>query len=265
MSSNYDATIHIDIDGIAIGDVPLCAAYEAHDIALGYIGQAKTEANIERARRDVSELARKYRMFMPIYMGKPFKEENNMDIPGKLRNDLKRIYGAADPLDYIEDVVIKESLGDTEINLTLRVPRDCARFAQSSPLYGAPYSLEHWAREQAMMCGLISPGVQKAPEKKDTSRFIEPERVFFNGNHTTIVWPDGEKTIVGVGPDTEYDEYAGFCAAIVKKLFGSSKKAQKFLDSIKVVQKKKEKKKKGQPVEECCDACAIHLPVEEAE
>lgn len=246
MSRDYDATIHIDIDGISIGDVPLCAAYEAHDIALGYIGQAKTEANIERARRDVAELARKYRMFMPIYMGKPFKEENNMDIPGKLRDDLKRIYGAADPLDYIEDVVIKESCGDAEINLTLRVPARCEQYVKSSPLCGAPYSLEHWARQQAKMFipSIMESGFDvgvKAPVKNN---FVKPKQVFFNGKHTTLVWPDGEKTIVGLGPDAVYDEYSGFCAAIVKKLFGSSREAQKFLDKVKIVQKKKEKKKK---------------------
>ena len=242
MSRDYDATIHIDIDGISIGDVPLCAAYEAHDIALGYIGQAKTEANIERARRDVSELARKYRMFMPIYMGKPFKEENNMDIPGKLRNDLKRIYGAADPLDYIEDISITQGPGESEVHMTLRVPMSCERFAKSSPLYGAPYSLEHWARQQAMSCGIDFGIVQKAPAK---SAFVKPKQVFFNGKHTTLVWPDGEKTIVGLGPDAVYDEYSGFCAAIVKKLFGSSREAQKFLDKVKIVQKKKDKKNKS--------------------
>lgn len=179
-------------------------------------------------------------VFKPRYMCQWKKEENNMDIPGKLREDLKRIYGNIDPLDCIEDISITQGPGESEVHMTLRVPMSCERFAKSSPMYGHGVCMRHepvFLPSQFEMFGQLL----KTPAKND---FVKPKQVFFNGNHTVLVWPDGTKTSVGLGPDAVYDEYSGFCAAIVKKLFGSSREAQKFLDKVKIVQKKKEKKKK---------------------
>lgn len=172
------------------------------------------------------------------------KEENNMNIPGKLRDDLKRIYGAADPLNYIEDVRA-ETNPDTqeeEMIVRLRVPRQCRKYMGEffiNPVT-APPNLERWTIEQAERWDLEW---DMACRCRVNEGFVKPARVFFNGDHTTVVWPDGEKTVVGVAPGEKFDEYTGFCAAIVKRLFGSSREAQKFLDKVKVVQKKKEKKK----------------------
>jgi hypothetical protein len=190
------------------------------------------------------------------------EEENNMDIPGKLREDLKRIYGNIDPLNCIEDIEVSESYDNTLVRLTLRVPMSCEKFARSSTSCGAPYSLEHWARQQAEMmcrCGIdlgVSPGAQKAPEKKvevpenkNTVDFTKPERVLFSGPYTHLFWPDGSMTSVKLGEGEEYDEYTAFCAAVVKKMFGATHKAKKFLEKVKVIQKKKEKKKQNEPAE----------------
>lgn len=71
------------------------------------------------------------------------------------------------------------------------------------------------------------------------------KKIFFNGNHTTILWSDNTRTTVGCMEGEKFDEYAGFAAAILKKMFGSSIAAKKFLDSHKAVQTptvKKEKK-----------------------
>lgn len=169
-----------------------------------------------------------------------------MNIPGKLRDDLKRIYGSIDPLNCIEDVSVIGSGEDPMVQLILRVPMSCQRYAQfSSPVRDRLYDLERRVVEHAMCrCSIDDRVMQNVIEDRRTVGFVEPERVFLNGNHTTIVWPDGEKTTVGVGPDTAYDEYAGFCAAIVKRLFGSSREAQKFLDKVKIVQVRKPKKVK---------------------
>lgn len=56
------------------------------------------------------------------------------------------------------------------------------------------------------------------------------ETVIFSGPATTIIWSDGDKTTVKVAEGQEFDRYAGFCAAIVKKLFGSSSAAKKIMD-----------------------------------
>lgn len=178
-----------------------------------------------------------------------------MDIPGKLKADLKRIYGAADPLNYIEDVRA-ETNPDTqqeELVVRLRVPRSCEKymcglfvkplFPDTYPPVPGKYVMEDWALEQArMMDALSRPLGTWKPEQKPI-KVSRPKRVFFNGGHTTIIWDDGSKTTVGVAPDETFDEYAGFCAAMVKKVFGSSREAQKFMDKIKIVQKPKKEKK----------------------
>lgn len=187
--------------------------------------------------------------FETRYMGKwNIKEENNMNIPGQLREHLKRIYGANDPLNYIEDLVIKETPCDTQIDVTLRIPRGCLKYAEYvGELMSPPSSLTH-VLEDAF--GLVSPGVPKAPECKGRKVYIGqkapikwtmPDRVVYSGPKTLVFWPDGSKTMVSLREGEEYDEYAAFCAAVVKKMFGATHKAKKFLDSIKVIQKKKKK------------------------
>lgn len=52
------------------------------------------------------------------------------------------------------------------------------------------------------------------------------ESVIFSGPATTILWEDGEKTTVKCSKDQQFDRYAGFAAAVCKRLFGSTAKAQ---------------------------------------
>lgn len=176
-----------------------------------------------------------------------------MELVGKLKQDLRRIYGANDPLNYIEDIRA-ETNPDTqqeELVVRLRIPRRCEKYVPEVYITSAsPYSLDYWAKEQALMVDLLSTSIldQRPAECKKSEAIPvyagRPKKVFFNGNHTTLVWHDGSKTTVGVAPDEEFDEYTGFCTAIVKKLFGSSREAKKYMDKVKVVQKKRDKKKK---------------------
>ena len=189
------------------------------------------------------------------------KEENNMDIPGTIRKELKRIYGKIDPLNCIEDMRMDETILGGEIRLTLRIPTSCERYAQSSPLCDAPIWKEYQDQKQVMncRCGIdfgVGVGAQKAPEKKaeapkkkDAIDFAKPDRILFSGPKTIVFWPDGSKTIVSLGEGQEHDEYTAFCAAIVKKMFGATHKAKKFLDKVKTVQQKKAKKIKEMGVD----------------
>lgn len=52
------------------------------------------------------------------------------------------------------------------------------------------------------------------------------ESVIFSGPATTIILADGEKTTVKCSKDQQFDRYAGFAAAVCKRLFGSTAKAQ---------------------------------------
>ena len=175
-----------------------------------------------------------------------------MNIPGKLREDLKRIYGANDPLHYVEDIkaVTNPDTCQEELVVRLRVPSRYEKYIPEVYITSAsPLTLDHWALQQAKMMDLLSTSIfDKRPvecKKSDTLPVYagRPKKVFFNGNHTTLVWHDGSKTTVGVAPDEEFDEYTGFCTAIVKKLFGSSREAKKYMDKVKLVQKPKAKKK----------------------
>lgn len=61
------------------------------------------------------------------------------------------------------------------------------------------------------------------------------KKVIYSGPKTIILWADNTKTIVSCGETDSYDYYSGFCAAVVKKLFGSTTHAKKVLgDSIQI-------------------------------
>ena len=55
------------------------------------------------------------------------------------------------------------------------------------------------------------------------------KKVIYSGPKTIILWADNTKTIVSCGEADSYDYYSGFCAAVVKKLFGSTTHAKKAL------------------------------------
>lgn len=56
--------------------------------------------------------------------------------------------------------------------------------------------------------------------KKET--IVKPKRVIFNNPATVVIWGDDSKTVVKCAPDAVFNEYAGFCAAVAKKIFGTN-------------------------------------------
>lgn len=66
------------------------------------------------------------------------------------------------------------------------------------------------------------------------------KKVIFNGDRTIIFWTNGTKTIVKCSDGDEFDYYSGFCAALAKKIFGSTTKARRFMESKMVDQHSKE-------------------------
>ena len=57
-------------------------------------------------------------------------------------------------------------------------------------------------------------------------RFTKDElivkKIIHSGRCTIVIWEDGSKTIVKQSADDDWDEYAAFCAAFCKKIFGST-------------------------------------------
>ena len=62
--------------------------------------------------------------------------------------------------------------------------------------------------------------------------FPDIKWVIYSGPKTIILWADGTKTIVSCGEGESYDHYTGFCAAVTKKLFGSTSHAKKVLGRV---------------------------------
>lgn len=56
------------------------------------------------------------------------------------------------------------------------------------------------------------------------------KQIIYSGQKTIILWADGTKPIVSCGMEDDFDPYAGFCAAVAKKLFGSTSKVKKIIN-----------------------------------
>lgn len=56
------------------------------------------------------------------------------------------------------------------------------------------------------------------------------KNVVFSGDKTIVLWADGTKTIVTCGDGDIFDPYAGFCAAVAKKVFGSTSSVKRALE-----------------------------------
>lgn len=56
------------------------------------------------------------------------------------------------------------------------------------------------------------------------------KNVIFNGGKTIVLWADGTKTIVTCGEGDVFDPYAGFCAAVTKRMFGTTRNAMRALE-----------------------------------
>lgn len=67
------------------------------------------------------------------------------------------------------------------------------------------------------------------------------KNVIFSGGKTIVLWADETKTIVTCGKGDVFDPYAGFCAAVTKKMFGTTRNAMRALEkNFKITSTKKE-------------------------
>lgn len=72
--------------------------------------------------------------------------------------------------------------------------------------------------------------------------FFEVDRIVVNGRATIVFWHDGDKTIVKAEPNTTPDLYAGFTAAVTKRVFGANARIKRILKEKVEIQKPREKK-----------------------
>ena len=53
------------------------------------------------------------------------------------------------------------------------------------------------------------------------------DRIIYNEPATVVFWRDRTKTVVKCMEGEPFDKYAGFCAALAKKIYGSTSRAKK--------------------------------------
>lgn len=115
----------------------------------------------------------------------------------------------------------------------------------------------HFAKDKKV--GVMFDGIKNAASKdgvfwfqdanltpyKEPSTMLstsDVKSVIFNGGKTIVLWADGTKTISTCGESDTFDPYAGFCAAVAKKVFGSTGAAKRILKNVsKITPAKKEK------------------------
>lgn len=177
-----------------------------------------------------------------------------MNMSELLRRDLTRIFRGHDPLNHIENLRIEETPDGTHCVAHMKVaqvppylgnhPVFCARPLAQPTLE----ALAAQAKVAAMLGEFASREVQNAPATRIISieavDLLKPTKIIYSGPKTVVFWLDGTKTIVSLMEGQEYDEYTAYCAAVVKKLFGSTYKAKKFLESVAVRPEPKPKKVK---------------------
>lgn len=62
-----------------------------------------------------------------------------------------------------------------------------------------------------------------------------PEKIIYHDAATIVYWADGTKTVVKCNENDEYSEYAGFVAAVAKKMYGGANAINRLIDSKKVI------------------------------
>ena len=86
---------------------------------------------------------------------------------------------------------------------------------------------------------------------------LEPEHsvpdvsdIIFNGDTTIVIWSDGEKTVVTKEEGKPNDPYAAFCAAVCKRLFGSTDKVMKIIETADRAKKAARRKEEAKRLKE---------------
>jgi hypothetical protein len=65
------------------------------------------------------------------------------------------------------------------------------------------------------------------PANKSKPATPSVKRIVYHDPATIVFWQDGTKTVVKCMDGEPFEKYAGFCAALAKKVFGSTSKAKK--------------------------------------
>ena len=59
---------------------------------------------------------------------------------------------------------------------------------------------------------------------------LMPKKIIFSGPKCIVLWLDGTKTIVSCSENDKWDEYAAYCAALAKKIYGTTSAVHREVD-----------------------------------
>lgn len=89
-------------------------------------------------------------------------------------------------------------------------------------------------------------------------------RIVFSCPATIVFWEDDTKTVVKCMEGEKFERYAGFAAACMKKMFGSTSRAKSIMEDYAVEQVKVEKEKKEIEPLDAIEAQVTFRPVMDA-
>lgn len=100
-------------------------------------------------------------------------------------------------------------------------------------------------------CSVIVAANEPEQTQKEKPKAQKPlpkvKRILKNGDYMTVLWEDGDKTIVKRAEDEAESDYAAFTAALGIKVYGSNSALKRLVASAEVQGRKKKKERKDGP------------------
>ena len=87
----------------------------------------------------------------------------------------------------------------------------------------------------AEMCMTTCRKIVNSLQRFIVSSGLHQKKIIYNDAATIVYWTDGTKTVVKCNENDEYSEYAGFIAAVAKKMYGGANAINRLIDSKKVI------------------------------
>lgn len=100
--------------------------------------------------------------------------------------------------------------------------------------------------EYAYECGNTETG--ELDYEPDMWGIPDIDNIIFSGPATIVFWTDGTKTVVKAMAGEKIERYAGFAAACMKKMFGSTSRAKSIMNELATDQPVSKKKTKEHDV-----------------
>lgn len=182
---------------------------------------AKT--NLIRATIDTAPNSRQSRINIETQLQsitdkiKDFVDEINRQPQTKTSNELVFQYGHdVIPLGQVGEVKI----GPQSIEFTCNVGRKNGKSMASKDYLDA---LESVSKKDADI-------TKEMKNMKIVALEFVPKKIIFSGPKCIVLWHDGTKTIVSCSENDRWDEYAAYCAALAKKLYGTTSAVHRMVD-----------------------------------